>query len=141
MIRITDHITIEESELSWDFVRAGGPGGQNVNKVATAVQLRFDVTGSPSLPQDVRERMKRLAGRRITAEGVLIIKAQRCRTQERNRQDALERLIQIIGEAAKKPRRRIRTSPSTSSRLRRLESKRKTAVKKGMRHLATHEDS
>jgi ribosome-associated protein len=141
MIRITQDIAIEESELSWDFIRAGGPGGQNVNKVASAVQLRFDAAGSPSLPPDVKERLKRLAGKRMTDGGVLIIKAQRGRTQERNRQDALERLIRILEEASRRPRSRIRTSPSTSSRLRRLESKRKTATKKGMRHLVTHEDS
>src|SRR5271157_4322778 len=92
MIRIGSDIIIEEDELSWEFVRSSGPGGQNVNKVATAVQLRFDVAGSASLPPDVKDRLKRIAGRRMTAEGVLIIRAQRFRSQERNRVDARERL-------------------------------------------------
>src|SRR5712671_4866669 len=96
MIRITDHIAIDEGELSESFIRSSGPGGQNVNKLATAVQLRFDVRHSPSLPGDVRTRLERLAGRRLTREGVLVITAQRHRTQERNRQDALERLIALI---------------------------------------------
>ena len=93
MIRITDRISIDESELSESFVRASGPGGQNVNKLATAVQLRFDVRHSPSLPNDVSIRLQRLAGKRLTNDGVLVIVAQRHRTQERNRQDALDRLI------------------------------------------------
>jgi ribosome-associated protein len=141
MIRINSYITIEEDDLRWDFVRSGGPGGQNVNKVATAVQLRFDVTGSQSLPQEIKERLKRLAGKRMTTEGVLIIKAQRFRSQERNRTDALERLQEIITEAARKPRHRIRTRPSASSRIQRLESKHKMAAKKGMRHTVVNEDT
>ncbi len=96
MIRINSYIAIEEDDLRWDFVRSGGPGGQNVNKVATAVQLRFDVTGCASLPLEIKERLKRIAGKRMTTEGVLIIKAQRFRSQERNRTDALERLQEII---------------------------------------------
>jgi ribosome-associated protein len=141
MIRINSYIAIEEDDLRWDFVRSGGPGGQNVNKVATAVQLRFDVTGCASLPLEIKERLIRLAGKRMTTEGVLIIKAQRFRSQERNRTDALERLLEIITEAARKPRHRIRTRPSTSSRIARLESKHKMAAKKGMRHTVAHEDS
>jgi ribosome-associated protein len=140
MIRINSYIAIEEDDLRWDFVRSGGPGGQNVNKVATAVQLRFDVTGCASLPLEIKERLIRIAGKRMTTEGVLIIKAQRFRSQERNRTDALERLLDIIAEAAKKPRHRIRTRPSPSSRIQRLESKRKMAAKKGMRHTVVHED-
>ena len=103
MIRITDAIAIEEREVEESFVRAAGPGGQNVNKVATAVQLRFDIRRSPSLPHDVRARLEKLAGRRLTQEGVLIITAQRYRTQERNRQDALERLVALLRRAAVRP--------------------------------------
>jgi ribosome-associated protein len=140
MIPLAGDIVIDESELQWEFVRSGGPGGQNVNKVATAVQLRFDVSGSSSLPPEVKERLTRLAGRRMTSDGVLLIKAQRFRSQERNRVDALERLQEIIGEALRKPKRRIRTRPTASSRMQRLESKRKMAAKKGMRHAASPEE-
>ena len=141
MIEITDHIILEESELQWDFVRSGGPGGQNVNKVATAVQLKFDVQASKNLPPDIKERLARIAGKRLTTEGMLVIKAQRFRTQERNREDALSRLRELIREALKKPRKRIRTKPTVASRMRRLESKRKSSAKKGMRHVVSPEDS
>src|SRR3977135_2575817 len=103
MIHINDRISIDEGELEESFIRASGPGGQNVNKLSTAVQLRFDVRHSPSLPGDVRARLERLAGRRLTREGVLIITAQRHRTQERNREDARERLIELIRRAAIAP--------------------------------------
>ena len=104
MIRVTPTISINENEIQEHFIRASGPGGQNVNKVATAVQLRFNVAGSPSLPRDVRERLVRVAGRRMTEGGILIIEARRFRTQEQNRQDALERLIRLIQKAAERPR-------------------------------------
>jgi ribosome-associated protein len=140
MILLAGDIVIDESELQWEFVRSGGPGGQNVNKVATAVQLRFDVEGSQSLTQEIKERITRIAGRRMTSDGTLLIKAQRFRSQERNRVDALERLQEIIAEALRKPKRRIRTRPTASSRMQRLESKRKRAAKKGLRHAASPEE-
>ena len=123
MIQITDAIAIEDREVEESFVRAAGPGGQNVNKVATAVQLRFDVRRSPSLPEDVRARLEKLAGRKLTQEGVLIITAQRYRTQERNRQDALERLVALIRQAVVRLAPRRRTKPTASARRRRLKAK------------------
>ncbi len=133
MLRITDHIAIDERELEEQFVRSSGPGGQNVNKLATAVQLRFDVRHSPSLPHDVRLRLERLAGQRLTKDGVLVIIAQRHRTQERNRQDALDRLIELIQRAAVVPKRRRPTKPTAGSRKRRLESKKRRGTIKGLR--------
>ena len=133
MIRIDPRISIDESELEEQFIRASGPGGQNVNKLASAVQLRFDVRGSPNLPSDVRSRLERLAGRRLTREGVLVIAAQRHRTQERNRQDALDRLIELIRRAAVAPVPRRATRPSTGARERRLQSKKRRAAIKDMR--------
>jgi ribosome-associated protein len=125
MIHITDSIIIDEKEIQEDFIHASGPGGQNVNKVATAVQLRFDVRNSPSLPGDIRERLVRLAGRRITGEGTLIIKAGRFRTQDRNRQDAINRLVDLIRKASIIPKTRRKTKPTLSSRKRRMEEKRR----------------
>ncbi|MBI4289194.1 MAG: aminoacyl-tRNA hydrolase [Chloroflexi bacterium] len=133
MIQITDAIAIDESELREEFVRASGPGGQNVNKVATAVQLRFDVAHSLSLPDDVRQRLMSLARNRITEEGVLIIDARRFRTQAANRQDAIERLVELVRKAAQEPQVRRKTRPTLASKTRRLESKRRRGEAKRLR--------
>jgi ribosome-associated protein len=140
VIRITDAIAIGEDELAESFIRASGPGGQNVNKLATAVQLRFDVRHSPSLPDDMRARMEKLAGHRLTRDGVLVITAQRFRTQERNRQDALDRLIDLAQRAAVRPTPRRPTRPTLGSRMRRLEGKKRRSVIKGMRGSKQRDD-
>jgi ribosome-associated protein len=140
MIRITDHIAIDESELDESFIRSSGPGGQNVNKLSTAVQLRFDVGRSPSLTDEVRARLGRLAGRRLTRDGVLIITAQNHRTQERNRADALDRLVELIRQAAVRPVPRRATKPTKASRRRRLDSKKRRSGIKALRSGAPHED-
>jgi len=123
MIHVVNHIEIDEAELEEQFIRASGPGGQNVNKLATAVELRFDARRSPNLPEPVRARLMRLAGQRLTKEGVVVIRAERHRTQERNRADARARLFDLIRRAAVKPKHRIKTKPSRGARERRLESK------------------
>lgn len=133
MIQVTDEIDIDESELDFDFARAGGPGGQHADRSATAVQLRFDVAHSPSLPDYVRHRLRRLAGRRMTKEGVLILSANNYRSQERNRQDAVDRLAQLIKKAAHRPKRRRRTKPPKWAEERRLEQKRRRSEKKRLR--------
>jgi ribosome-associated protein len=133
MIRITDTISIDESELSESFVRASGPGGQNVNKVSSAVQLRFDVRRSPSLPNDVSLRLMRLAGKRLTKEGVIVIIAQQYRTQERNRQDARDRLFTMIRQAAVRPTPRRPTKVPKAQRRERLEGKKHRSTIKRLR--------
>lgn len=133
MMRITSTISIPDRELEFEFFRASGPGGQNVNKVATAVQLRFDVRRSPSLPEDVRRRLIHLAGRRLTEDGILILLGRRFRTQDQNRADALARLKELIARAAVTPKRRKPTRPTGSSRERRLQTKRRIAQRKSSR--------
>ena len=133
MIPVTATIAIDEREITEDFVRSSGPGGQNVNKLSTAVQLRFDVRRSPSLSDDVRARLERLAGARLTRDGVLVIIAQRFRTQVANRADALDRLVDLIGQAAVVPKKRRPTKPTRASRERRIESKKRRAGVKKLR--------
>lgn len=133
MLRVTRNIAIDESEIQEEFVQASGPGGQNVNKVATAVQLRFNVANSRSLPDEVRTRLLSLARRQISEDGVLIINARRSRSQKANREDAVERLIKLVREAAQKPKIRRSTKPTLASKLNRMESKRHRSGTKQLR--------
>jgi ribosome-associated protein len=140
MIKVTPDITISEDEIQIQFMRASGPGGQHVNKTATAVQLRFDIKNSLSLPGDIRERLLRFPDRRITTDGVLVITARRFRSQDQNRQDAVQRLIDLVQKSAEKPRRRRKTKPTPASKKRRLEAKRRQGAKKGMRRQVSKND-
>lgn len=133
MIRITPTVSIDDSELEERFVRASGPGGQNVNKVSTAVELRFDVRRSPSLTEALKARLSRLAGKRLTDDGVLVIRADRFRTQERNRDDARQRLIELIRKATHVPKHRVATRPTRASKERRLEGKERRGQVKRLR--------
>ncbi len=127
MLEITSSVHIDERELTFDFVRAAGPGGQNVNKVATAVQLRFDVRGTTSLKENAKARLIRLAGRRVTNDGILVIEAKRYRTQEQNRDDAIARLSALVRKALAVPHPRKKTKPTAASKERRLKSKKRRA--------------
>lgn len=140
MIQVTPDIAIDEKELDYSFVRASGPGGQNVNKVATAVQLRFDVRHSPSLPEDVRGRLIRRAGKRMTNEGILILDSRQYRTQEQNRQAALDRLIELVRSASEKPKARKKTKPTLASKQRRIESKKHASALKKLRRASPEYD-
>ena len=133
MLRVTDRIAIQDWELTEQFTRAQGPGGQNVNKVATAVELRFEAERSPNLPQPVKARLKRLAGRRWTSDGAVVLRVEETRSQARNREIARQRLAELVASAAEAPRRRIPTRPSAGAKRRRLEDKARRGAVKAMR--------
>jgi len=140
MIKITPDILLDEKEIKEEFIRSSGPGGQNVNKVSTAVQLRFDVRNSPSLPESIRRRLFRLGGSRITKDGVLVIKAERHRTREQNRRDAINRLADLITKASRVPKYRVKTKPTYASRQRRLNTKQKRGQIKKQRKGVSRSD-
>jgi ribosome-associated protein len=135
MIAITPHCRLDDDEIFLSFVRSGGKGGQNVNKVSTAAQLRFNIIASPSLPSEVKQRLLSLAGNRVTSEGEIVIHASSYRTQERNRADALDRLVALIRNALRVPKKRKKSKPTWSSRIRRFENKKQHAEKKKSRRL------
>jgi ribosome-associated protein len=139
MIRITDSLAIDETEIVWSFSRASGPGGQNVNKVSTAAELRFDVAKA-CLPEDLKMRLRPLAGRLLTQDGVLVITAQETRSQERNRENALQKLVALLRKAAHRPKRRIATRPTRASKTRRLDSKAKRSSTKKLRSVRSDSD-
>lgn len=140
MIGITSSVSINESEIQIDFIRASGPGGQNVNKVSTAAQLRFDIRNSPSLEPEVKERLVKIAGNRVTEDGVLLIEAKRYRTQEQNRFDALQRLVTLVQQALERPKTRRKTRPTLASKQKRLQAKRQRSEKKRLRSRSSLDD-
>jgi ribosome-associated protein len=139
MLQITPSLHIDPDELAFEFIRASGPGGQNVNKVATAVQLRFDFAHSSSLPEELKARLLKAAARRISKEGILMIEAKRFRTQEQNRQDAIQRFLELLRKASEKPKTRKKTRPSKASKEKRLQSKRLRSKTKLERSKVSHE--
>ena len=139
-LEITPHLAIPDEEFEWKFIRSSGPGGQNVNKVSTAVELRFKTAQAAGLPDDVRLRLRAIAGRRMTQDGEIVILAQRFRTQERNRADALERLVEIVRKASIREAPRIATRPTYASKLRRIEGKKVRSGTKSMRRTPGHDE-